>query len=171
MRAGVSPAAVSASAILLADAASAPASSSNSMTVAVSDESSSTLAARRHGSGHAVARGQPVAGLAPASGNGQEALRGGCRGGRTLPPTTPLPPQEHPMTKSSAGRRLAVAATIVAASIGAAAPAQAAKYECEGGVERLEQEFREIEEKRGYDAATKWWYKVWPKYHERCIAP
>jgi hypothetical protein len=74
------------------------------------------------------------------------------------------------------GRRLATAAVIAAAAIGAAAPAQA-DYDgvagkadrCEQGVEQLEQRFREIEAKHGYDAAVKWWPKAWAKYHDRCI--
>jgi hypothetical protein len=37
------------------------------------------------------------------------------------------------------------------------------------GAERLEQQFREIEAQRGYDAAVKWWYKAWERYYERCV--
>ncbi len=72
------------------------------------------------------------------------------------------------------GRRLATAAVLAVAARGAAAPAQAA-YDggkpdrCEGGVERLEQQFREIEAKRGYDSAVKWWEKAWAKYHDACV--
>jgi hypothetical protein len=79
------------------------------------------------------------------------------------------------MRKPGSGRRLATAAVIAAAAIGAAAPAQA-DYDgagkadrCEQGVEQLEQRFREIEAKHGYDAAVKWWPKAWAKYHDRCV--
>jgi hypothetical protein len=75
------------------------------------------------------------------------------------------------MRKLGPGRRLATAAVIAVAAIGAAAPAQAAKpYPCEGGEQRLEQQFREIEAKRGYDAAVKWWDKAWEGYYESCLA-
>jgi hypothetical protein len=69
--------------------------------------------------------------------------------------------------------RLAIVATLAAAAIGSAAPAQAdaEPKNCDTGVERLEQRFREIEEQRGYEAATKWWYVHWHAYYERCLAP
>lgn len=73
------------------------------------------------------------------------------------------------------GRRLATAAVIAAAAIGAAAPAQADNGgkpdPCEGGEQRLEQQFREIEAKRGWEAAAKWWDKAWERYYESCLAP
>ena len=62
-------------------------------------------------------------------------------------------------------------------AISPASPAQAhhdrpSKAErCEQGVERLETRFRQIEEQRGYEAATKWWERAWEKYYERCLAP
>jgi hypothetical protein len=74
------------------------------------------------------------------------------------------------------GRRLATAAVIAAAAIGAAGPAQADQGggkgdACEGGEQRLEQRFREIEAKRGWEAAAKWWDKAWERYYESCLAP
>ena len=68
--------------------------------------------------------------------------------------------------------RIACAGLLAAAALGTAPPAQAQQPDrCEGGAERLEQEFRQIEERRGYDAAVKWWDKAWARYHDRCVAP
>ena len=70
------------------------------------------------------------------------------------------------MTRIRAGRKLAIAAAVVATAVGSAAPANAADNDrCD------EQRFREIEEKRGYEAAVKWWEKAWERYYERCLAP
>ena len=50
---------------------------------------------------------------------------------------------------------------------GSAAPAYADKTErCERSLERIESRFREIEARRGYEAATKWWKSAWPKYYD-----
>ncbi len=66
--------------------------------------------------------------------------------------------------------RIALAGILAAAALGTATPAHAGKPDrCEGGVERLENRFRQIEERRGYEAATKWWDKAWRKYHDRCV--
>jgi hypothetical protein len=72
--------------------------------------------------------------------------------------------------------RLAVAGVLVAAALSSAAPAQAPPADkaerCEQRLERLEHRFREIEERRGSDAASPWWNDhAWPKYYERCVAP
>jgi hypothetical protein len=76
------------------------------------------------------------------------------------------------MTRIRAGRKLAIAAAVVATAVGSAAPANAAEHDrCDGGEQRLEQRFRQIEEKRGYEAAVKWWEKAWERYYERCLAP
>ena len=76
-----------------------------------------------------------------------------------------------PMSNVIKRRRIAVAGLLAAAAIGTAAPtpADAHKYRCEGAVERLEAKFREIEERRGYDKAVKWWDKAWARYHDRCV--
>lgn len=63
----------------------------------------------------------------------------------------------------------AIAAIAVAAALVPAAGAQAAPVDCEGGAEQVEQQFREIEAKKGYDAAVKWWDGAWRKYHDRCV--
>ena len=72
--------------------------------------------------------------------------------------------------------RIAVASVLAAAALGSAAPAQAAPADreerCEARLERIEHRFREIEERRGWDAASAWWNDhAWPRYHERCVAP
>jgi hypothetical protein len=63
----------------------------------------------------------------------------------------------------------AIAALAVAAALVPAGSAQAAPVDCEGGAEQVEQQFREIEAKKGYDAAVKWWDGAWRKYHDRCV--
>lgn len=78
------------------------------------------------------------------------------------------------MTNLLKRRHAAFAGVLAAAALASAAPAQAqaaSPDRCEGGVERLETQFREIEERRGYDAAVKWWDKAWAKYYENCVAP
>jgi len=62
-----------------------------------------------------------------------------------------------------------IAALAVAAALGSAGSAQATPVDCEGGAEQVEQQFREIEAKKGYDAAVKWWDGAWRKYHDRCV--
>jgi hypothetical protein len=62
-----------------------------------------------------------------------------------------------------------IAALAVAAALGSAGSAQATPVDCEGGAEHVEQQFREIEAKKGYDAAVKWWDGAWRKYHDRCV--
>ncbi len=63
----------------------------------------------------------------------------------------------------------AIAALAVAAALCTAGSAQATPIDCEGGAEQVEQQFREIEAKKGYDAAVKWWDGAWRKYHDRCV--
>jgi hypothetical protein len=72
--------------------------------------------------------------------------------------------------------RLAVAGILAAAALSSAAPAQAAPADgadrCEIRLERIEHRFREIESRRGYEAASEWWNDhAWPTYYERCVAP
>jgi len=66
-------------------------------------------------------------------------------------------------------RRLAIAGITVAVALGAGGTAQATPVDCEGGAEQVVQQFREIEAKKGYDAAVKWWDGAWRKYHDRCV--
>jgi hypothetical protein len=76
------------------------------------------------------------------------------------------------MTCTPMRRRLPLAALLAAAAIGWAAPAQAdaaTPRNCDERLERIEERFRKIEERRGYEAATEWWYGAWERYHERCV--
>ena len=72
------------------------------------------------------------------------------------------------MTRANRRRRFALAALIATAAIGSAAPAQATPADCETRLERIETQFREIEERRGYEAATEWWHKRWHAYYQSC---
>jgi hypothetical protein len=72
------------------------------------------------------------------------------------------------MTRANRRRRFALAALIATAAIGSAAPAQATPADCETRLERIEAQFREIEERRGYDAATEWWQTRWHAYYQSC---
>ena len=71
--------------------------------------------------------------------------------------------------------RIAVAGILAAAALGSAAPAQATPADkadrCETRLERIEDRFREIEERRGYEAAVKWWDQRWARYYANCLAP
>jgi hypothetical protein len=77
------------------------------------------------------------------------------------------------MSTTRTRRRLALASILAAAAIGSAAPAQAhvdgTPANCDARLERLEAKFRQVEERRGYEAATKWWEVHWQKYYERCV--
>lgn len=79
------------------------------------------------------------------------------------------------MTTIRTRGKLALVAVLAASAIGSAAPAQAdvqtARLDCDAGLERLEARFREVEERRGWEAATKWWDRHWKAYYERCLAP
>jgi hypothetical protein len=66
-------------------------------------------------------------------------------------------------------RRLALAGVTIAAALGAGGTAQAMPIDCDAGPEQVEQRFREIEAKAGYDAAVKWWGNAWRRYHDRCV--
>lgn len=77
------------------------------------------------------------------------------------------------MSTTRTRRRLALASILAVAAIGSAAPAQAdvdgKPANCDARLERLEAKFREVEERRGYEAATEWWEVRWQKYYERCV--
>ena len=75
------------------------------------------------------------------------------------------------MTNSRAGRRLAVAAAIVTAAIGAAAPANAdaTPGDCDVRLERLEAQFYDMADRRGYEAASQWWEARWHAYFQSCV--
>jgi len=65
-----------------------------------------------------------------------------------------------------------LAALLTVAAFGAATPAYADDGDrCDRKLERLEQRFRDIEARRGWEAASEWWNETgWPKYYDRCVA-
>ena len=67
-------------------------------------------------------------------------------------------------------RNRVVAGVVAATALAAAAPAaQAATVrDCDAKLERLETRFRQIEERRGYEAATEWWQTAWQRYYKQC---
>jgi hypothetical protein len=77
------------------------------------------------------------------------------------------------MRNLGARSRLAVAAARAAAAIGSAAPAQAdtgaAAADCDARRERLEAQFYEMADRRGYDAASEWWQARWQAYFNSCV--
>jgi hypothetical protein len=65
--------------------------------------------------------------------------------------------------------RMAAGALAAAALAGAAPAAQAHPVrDCDAKLERLETRFRQIEERRGYEAATEWWQTAWQRYYKQC---
>jgi hypothetical protein len=77
------------------------------------------------------------------------------------------------MSNSSKRRRLAVAAVVAAAAIGSAAPAQASTdatpADCDVRLDRLQAQFYEMADRRGYEAASEWWQARWHAYFESCV--
>ena len=71
------------------------------------------------------------------------------------------------MNRSNRRRRVALAALFAAAAISPAAPAQAST-DCDARLDRLEAQFRQVEERRGWEAAAEWWQKRWHAYYESC---
>ena len=67
-------------------------------------------------------------------------------------------------------KKIRIAALLAFAGFATATPAYADKAErCETKLERLEDRFRKIEERRGWEAASEWWNeKGWPRYYDRC---
>jgi hypothetical protein len=77
------------------------------------------------------------------------------------------------MTNSRAVRRVAIAAAVVAGAVGAASPAQASDpnhaEKCDVRLERLEAQFRMMEEQHGWEEAAEWWQPRWKAYFQSCI--
>ena len=77
------------------------------------------------------------------------------------------------MTNSRAGRRLAVAATIVTAAIASASPAYAgpahSPEHCDARLDALEAQFYDMADRRGYEAASEWWQARWHAYFQSCV--
>jgi hypothetical protein len=67
-------------------------------------------------------------------------------------------------------KKIRIAALLAVAAFGATTPAYADKASrCEAKLERIEDRFHVIEDRRGYEAASEWWNdKAWPKYYDRC---
>jgi hypothetical protein len=79
------------------------------------------------------------------------------------------------MTTITKRGRLAFAGVLAAAAIGSAAPAQASAGDkaerCDTRLERIELQFRHLEEKRGWYEAAEWWDHAWASYYKQCLAP
>jgi len=77
------------------------------------------------------------------------------------------------MSTSNRRRRLALAALVAAAAFSSAAPAQASAdgtpADCDVRLERLEAQFYDMADRRGYEAATEWWQARWHAYFQSCI--
>lgn len=74
------------------------------------------------------------------------------------------------MSKFRSRRRaVAFAGLLAAASIGAAAPAQAAEDHCDVRLDRLVEQFYAQADQHGYEAATEWWGPRWKAYHQSCV--
>jgi hypothetical protein len=67
-------------------------------------------------------------------------------------------------------RRL-LAATLLAAALVPAAPAQAdaPQEQCDVRLDRLVAQFYDMADRRGYDDASDWWSARWHAYHTSCI--
>jgi hypothetical protein len=65
--------------------------------------------------------------------------------------------------------RLALAGLLAAAAVAPAAAHADTAERCQTKLERLEERFRAIEAKRGWDAAAEWWNETgWPRYYAHC---
>jgi len=78
------------------------------------------------------------------------------------------------MSTTRKRRRLALVATLAAAAIGSAAPAahadvDATAADCDVRLERLEAQFYDMAERRGYEAASEWWQARWHAYFQSCV--
>ena len=67
-------------------------------------------------------------------------------------------------------RRLSIAALVTVAAVGSAAPAQAdAADVCDVRLDRLEAQFYDMADRRGYEQASDWWQARWSAYHQSCV--
>jgi hypothetical protein len=67
-------------------------------------------------------------------------------------------------------RRLSLAALVTVAAVSSAAPAQAdAGDVCDVRLDRLEAQFYDMADRRGYEEASDWWQDRWSAYHRSCI--
>ena len=67
-------------------------------------------------------------------------------------------------------RRLLIAALVTVAAVSSAAPAQAdAADVCDVRLDRLEAQFYDMADRRGYEEASDWWQARWSAYHRSCV--
>jgi len=67
-------------------------------------------------------------------------------------------------------RRLSIAALVTVAAVGSAAPAQADAADiCDVRLDRLEAQFYDMADRRGYEQASDWWQARWSAYHRSCV--
>ena len=64
-----------------------------------------------------------------------------------------------------------LAATVLAAALVPAASAQAdaPQEQCDIRLDRLEAQFYDMADRRGYDEASDWWAARWQAYHTSCV--
>jgi hypothetical protein len=67
--------------------------------------------------------------------------------------------------------RLALVAALATAAIGSASPAYAdsTPADCDVRLERLEAQFYDMADRRGYEAASEWWEARWHAYFQSCV--
>ena len=68
-------------------------------------------------------------------------------------------------------RRLAIAGVAVAAALGAAGSAQAepSAEHCDARQDKLYEQFRDMEERHGWESAADWWQARWKAYYQSCV--
>jgi hypothetical protein len=64
---------------------------------------------------------------------------------------------------------LAVLAATITAVPAAQADVSTAGLDCDERLERLEDRFYLIADRRGYEEATEWWEQRWARYHAHCV--
>ena len=62
-----------------------------------------------------------------------------------------------------------LAAAWLAVAAAPAAQAEPAGGDCDVRLERLEAQFYEMADRRGYDAASEWWQARWHAYFQSCV--
>ena len=75
------------------------------------------------------------------------------------------------MTLNRSRRRLAIAGVAVAAALGAAGTAQAepSAEHCAERQTKLYEQFRDMEERHGWETAADWWQARWHAYYQSCV--
>jgi hypothetical protein len=74
------------------------------------------------------------------------------------------------MRISTSTRRLFAATFIAAALVPAgSAHADAPQEQCDARLDRLEAQFYDMADRRGYDTASEWWAARWHAYHTSCV--